>query len=564
MARGRWRRPLIVLTISLLVVVSFRRHLERERLAVPVDLHAAGHIDSSDSDSDSGSGSGYGSGSGSGHRHVSESLWSTFSVVKSRALWQTEKSRFLTARDERACADPDDNWSTALRLWSSPTPLIAPWAPGKPHWRRLALEDSFTSLTSARPSGALESSHSHILLAISPEITTLTSGSTPPAVLACLDEDHNGALSQSEVTPVLASVWEALQKLASELPRNLKVGPKPSLSDFDDDASGDLSMQEADVLIRWSVSFTATLRGFADLREFEQRAKKNGGKVQKNLGARNPKSAGGAATCGPCRKGEASCAQKGQDTWALEVSTRTDPFFVDLAASSPICGSNTFLLEKAHSWRGLCIEANPHLAQLLRTHRSCATLEVAVDDRVRNVSFIAQRQSLGGIIDPAFDNTEDCKLSVADCAEVGVIHVTTRRLDTLLREARAPATIDYLSLDVEGAEASALPEDFPFADFVFLSLTVERPPPELNARLLRHGYRFVRNEQFDTFFVHASHPQAAVLAGGSLLQVPAKCTARRNTAVPGCGAELSCCEWPGHPAATTQYWAPSDGQMASA
>ena len=409
------------------------------------------------------------------------------------------------------------------------------------------MEDSFTSLTGARPSDALESSRSHVRLAISPGITTLTGGSTPPAVLACLDEDHNGALSQSEVAPVLASVGEALQKLAKELPRNLKVRPKPSLSDFDDDASGDLSMQEADVLIRWSISFTATLRGFADLREVQQRAKKS-------QGAKNANSAGGGAACDPCRKGEASCAQKGQDTWALEVSTRKDPFFVDLAASSPICGSNTFLLEKAHRWRGLCIEANPHLAQLLRSHRSCATLEVAVDDRVRNVSFIAQRQSLGGIIDPAFDNTEDCQLSAAECAEAGVIHVTTRRLDALLREAHAPATIDYLSLDVEGAEASALPEDFPFADFVFLSVTVERPPPELNARLLRHGYRFVRNYQFDTFFVHASHPQAAALAGGTLRQVPAKCTERRNTVVPGCGAALSCCEWPGHPAATTPYW----------
>ena len=311
--------------------------------------------------------------------------------------------------------------------------------------------------------------------------------------------------------------------------------PKPSLSDFDDDASGDLSMQEADVLIRWSISFTATLRGFADLREVQQRAKKS-------QGAKNANSAGGGAACDPCRKGEASCAQKGQDTWALEVSTRKDPFFVDLAASSPICGSNTFLLEKAHRWRGLCIEANPHLAQLLRSHRSCATLEVAVDDRVRNVSFIAQRQSLGGIIDPAFDNTQDCQLSAAECAEAGVIHVTTRRLDALLREAHAPATIDCLS---SASSAGAAP----FGGFPVCGLCLplghrRGPPPELNTQLLRHGYRFVRNYQFDV--LRARITPSSGRARWRNCARSRQCTERRNTVVPGCGAALSCCEWPDH------------------
>ena len=63
------------------------------------------------------------------------------------------------------------------------------------------------------------------------------------------------------------------------------------------------------------------------------------------------------------------------------------------------------------------------------------------------------------------------------------------RLEHLLRVHGAPKVIDYLSLDVEGAEESVM-RDFPFGDFTFHAVTIERPNANLMALLEKNGYVF--------------------------------------------------------------------------
>jgi hypothetical protein len=53
----------------------------------------------------------------------------------------------------------------------------------------------------------------------------------------------------------------------------------------------------------------------------------------------------------------------------------------------------------------------------------------------------------------------------------------------LLDDFGAPAVIDYLSLDIEGAEWYAF-STFPWHRFVFLAITVERPSTELRNKLV--------------------------------------------------------------------------------
>lgn len=68
---------------------------------------------------------------------------------------------------------------------------------------------------------------------------------------------------------------------------------------------------------------------------------------------------------------------------------------------------------------------------------------------------------------------------------------------TVLEASGAPTTIDYLSLDVEGAEF-LLMKDFPYHKYKFLTLTVERPGVDLSALLEKNGYRFVlKTSYFD-------------------------------------------------------------------
>ncbi|CAN0046199.1 unnamed protein product [Heterosigma akashiwo] len=67
--------------------------------------------------------------------------------------------------------------------------------------------------------------------------------------------------------------------------------------------------------------------------------------------------------------------------------------------------------------------------------------------------------------------------------------VATVKLETLLRYFDAPRTIDYFSLDVEGAELAVL-SSFDYDQYTFLTLSVERPPRELHDLLSKNGYYF--------------------------------------------------------------------------
>ncbi len=61
-------------------------------------------------------------------------------------------------------------------------------------------------------------------------------------------------------------------------------------------------------------------------------------------------------------------------------------------------------------------------------------------------------------------------------------------LQELLAKHNAPRTIDYFSLDVEGYEYEVL-RNFPFDEYKFLCLGVERPSDNLRALLKSNGYR---------------------------------------------------------------------------
>jgi hypothetical protein len=74
----------------------------------------------------------------------------------------------------------------------------------------------------------------------------------------------------------------------------------------------------------------------------------------------------------------------------------------------------------------------------------------------------------------------------------------------LLRRHQAPLVIEYMSLDIEGAEWIAL-KDFPFDEFRILCMTIERGGrsyDKLRAKLRREGYRLVRAVVPDDFYVH--------------------------------------------------------------
>lgn len=255
-----------------------------------------------------------------------------------------------------------------------------------------------------------------------------------------------------------------------------------------------------------------------------------------------------------------------QSRWVAASTQRArGGFYVDLAANDPEQHSNTVWLERALNWRGICIEPVARYANLLRAMRSCTVVQAVVDEVEHAIIFADNMGADSGIKDNAIRADKDRHMSSKQQKQAAQVQqMQTMTLGQILDAQHAPAYVDFLSLDVEGAEERALsPTSFPWSRYRFGLISIERPPPRLNAALFAHGYLFVKNiGTQDTLYVHSSHINAAQLArNSSFIQQPSKCfgnrkrihrMSRRSTAGDGrqgCHPFLSygCCAWPGFP-----------------
>jgi hypothetical protein len=72
-----------------------------------------------------------------------------------------------------------------------------------------------------------------------------------------------------------------------------------------------------------------------------------------------------------------SFSQAGQDVFVHKVlEGKTEGVFLDVGAGHPVNLSNTYALEQQFGWRGYLIEQNDIAAQMLRTDRKSAVLQV--------------------------------------------------------------------------------------------------------------------------------------------------------------------------------------------
>lgn len=188
-------------------------------------------------------------------------------------------------------------------------------------------------------------------------------------------------------------------------------------------------------------------------------------------------------------------SQYGQDEWVIKdiFKFKRGGFFLDLAAGDGINISNTYVLEKEYGWVGICIEANDELFLKLKKNRSCVCENVCIDSEEHTVKFTRQKELFGGIIDSNTDNK----------AEADYVLKKTTTLEQILRKYNAPRVIDYFSLDVEGAETRIM-EGFPFKEYVFSAMTIERPSKLLKSILKKEGYIIVGVNPCDKLYVHKS------------------------------------------------------------
>ena len=210
-------------------------------------------------------------------------------------------------------------------------------------------------------------------------------------------------------------------------------------------------------------------------------------------------------------------SQSRQDEEVAAVLTETgaplrNGYFIDLAANDPIFLSNTRALERDHGWRGLCIDGNTKLLQKLAERRTCTVVGAVVASPSDTVFSFREfsghdnnHHTLSGIVNSNPEATQKTNDTVCDyhrgrlkcwpaaeAARRGVAFEDVQHrsvsLHDLLLAFHAPARINYLSLDVEGAEDAVLRE-FPFSNYTFGALTIERPSQLLQKLLASHGYQ---------------------------------------------------------------------------
>jgi hypothetical protein len=204
-------------------------------------------------------------------------------------------------------------------------------------------------------------------------------------------------------------------------------------------------------------------------------------------------------------------SQVGQDRTIVQLfKAKRNGFFVDLAANDAVALSNSLTLEQEYDWNGICIEANPKYFELL-TNRRCQLVQAVVGSQNNNDVVFNFRSEFGGIVGDRFDN------KITDSAKT----LTTVTLNTIFSNLSVPLVIDYMSLDIEGAEELVL-ETFPWAKYTFLSITVERPKHGLKVMLQANGYVYVCNHGGfgDQLWLHSTFPDIDDAISG--LNLPSK------------------------------------------
>jgi FkbM family methyltransferase len=224
--------------------------------------------------------------------------------------------------------------------------------------------------------------------------------------------------------------------------------------------------------------------------------------------------------------------QKNQDEWVIKhvFDYKKNGFFVDLAATDGVYINNTYLLETELNWKGICIEPHPEYFPALKRNRECTVITKCVDYEAHTIEFRTDNGYGSGVIDEDTDNNFTFRASAIEQSRKNksILKMQTTTLKQILDDSKAPRIIDYLSFDVEGCETRIM-RNFPFEKYTFLSMTIERPTPELNEKLFANGYVFVRNSDsmsnkysFDSFYVHKSIPNLHEIEKMPFSQIPSK------------------------------------------
>lgn len=174
-------------------------------------------------------------------------------------------------------------------------------------------------------------------------------------------------------------------------------------------------------------------------------------------------------------------------------------FFIEAGALNGVSGSNTLLFEKHLGWSGICIEANPSFAVQISNVRNCTVLNklLCSGGPYTFVSFPPSHSGYSGIWD--FIPREKQLFLEQEIKEKGLeitrSVVPCTALDDLdIRDSH----VDFLSLDVEGAEFEVLSK---LRNLVVDVMLVEGDDKQVEHLLQEKGYILLQIIGYDKLFI---------------------------------------------------------------
>jgi FkbM family methyltransferase len=179
-------------------------------------------------------------------------------------------------------------------------------------------------------------------------------------------------------------------------------------------------------------------------------------------------------------------------------------FYVDIGAGPPVYDNVSFAFYLA-GWRGICVEPNPALAALSRAVRAHDYLYEGLCGAAEGEATLYLQREFHGLSTTIAEHAETAEREVKRSAETLTLPMTT--LATLCDQ-RAPASYEFLKIDVEGAEADVL-RGADFSRHRPKVIVVEAIKPftlapawdEWEPLLARHGYAYVWDDELNRYYV---------------------------------------------------------------
>jgi FkbM family methyltransferase len=179
-------------------------------------------------------------------------------------------------------------------------------------------------------------------------------------------------------------------------------------------------------------------------------------------------------------------------------------FYVDIGAGHPVYDNVSFAFYLA-GWRGITVEPNPALAALGRAVRPRDDLYEGLCGASAGEATLYLQREFHGLSTTIAEHAQAAEKKVNRSAEAVTLPMTTL---AALCEQHAPATFEFLKVDVEGAEADVL-RGADFSRFRPKVIVVEAIKPltlapawdEWEPLLARHGYSYVWDDELNRYYV---------------------------------------------------------------